>query len=142
MKKHILSVGAYIGATFLTQAASHFLINARHYAEVAYMRKDPIFPLGVLSMLIEGMVLSFLYSALPKSRNWLVDGLKFGWLSGAFLVSYIALAEAAKYQVPSIASWIAVESLNAFFQFSIYGLLLGFIQRGNVVSVATAQGHP
>src|SRR6266404_5265791 len=92
--KHFLSVVAYIAATFSVQATSHFLINAGHYAAVTYMRKDPIFALGILSMLIEGVVLSYLYSALPKSRNWAFDGLKFGWLMGAFAVGYIGLAEA------------------------------------------------
>ena len=129
MVKHSLSVVAYIVATFAVQATSHFLINSGHYAAVMYMRKDPIFALGILSMLIEGIVLSILYSMLPKSANWLTDGLKFGWLVGAFAVGYIGLAEAAKYQVPSVGSWVLVESLNAFAQFTIYGVLVGFIQR-------------
>ena len=42
---------------------------------------------------------------------------------------YIGLAEAAKYQVPSVGSWVLVESLNAFAQFTIYGALVGYIQR-------------
>ena len=129
MAKHILSVLAYVVATFATQAISHFLIAARHYAEVSYMRKDPIFPLGLLSMVIEGAVLSILFAALPKSSNWLADGLKFGWLAGAFAIGYAGLAEAAKYQVPSVGSWILVESLAAFVQFSIAGLLIAFIHR-------------
>src|SRR5712692_3681435 len=49
MLKHFLSVVAYIVATFAVQATSHFLINAGHYASVTYMRKDPIFALGILS---------------------------------------------------------------------------------------------
>jgi hypothetical protein len=129
MAKHFLSVVAYVVATFAVQATSHFLINTSHYAGVTYMRKDPIFALGILSMLIEGSVLAYLYSALPKTPNWLADGLKFGWLIGAFAVGYIGLAEAAKYQVPSIGSWVLVESLTAFAQFTIYGVLVGFIQR-------------
>ncbi len=138
MAKHFLSVMAYIAATFAVQATSHFLINAGHYASVTYMRKDPIFALGILSMLIEGIVLSYLYSALAKSRNWLADGLKFGWLVGVFAVGYIGLAEAAKYQVPSVGSWIVIESLNAFAQFTLYGLLVGFIHR-NEARTASVQ---
>lgn len=135
MAKHFLSVVAYIAATFAVQATSHFLINAGHYAGVLYMRKEPIFALGILSMLIEGGVLSYLYSVLPKSANWLTDGLKFGWLVGAFAVGYIGLAEAAKYQVPSVGSWVLVESVNAFAQFTIYGVLVGFIQRPHAMSL-------
>ena len=136
MAKHILTVLGYVVATFATQATSHFLINTRHYAEVGFMRRDPIFLLGILSMVIEGAVLSYLYSALPKSRNWLTDGVKFGWLAGAFAFGYIGLSEAAKYQVPSIGSWILVEALSTFVQFTIFGVFAGFIHRGD----ATATG--
>ncbi len=129
MGKHALTILGYVVATFATQATSHFLINARHYAEVAFMRKEPLFALGILSMLIEGAVLSYLYSLLPKSENWLSDGVKFGWLAGAFAIGYAALAEAGKYQVPSVGSWIAVESIAAFVQFTIFGLIVAFLHR-------------
>jgi hypothetical protein len=134
MPRHILSVLAYVAATFATQATSHFLINPGHYAEVSFMRKDPIFPLGILSMVIEGAVLSLLFSALPRSGRWLADGLKFGWLAGAFAIGYAALAEAAKYHVPSVGSWILVESLAAFVQFTLAGMAIGFIHRADPVS--------
>src|SRR5258708_9533337 len=62
MKRHVLAVLAYVVATFITQATSHFGINAGHYAAVNYMRKDTIFPLGILTMLIQGAVLSYLYA--------------------------------------------------------------------------------
>ncbi len=127
MSKHVLSVIAFIVATFATQAPSHFLINVGHYAEVTYMRKEPIFPLGILSMVIEGAILSYLYSRMPRSGSWIMDGLKFGWLAGGFLVSYIAFGEAGKYQVPSVGSWIGLEVVNAFAQFTLFGIVLGFI---------------
>jgi len=45
---------------------------------------------------------------------------------GAFLVSYIGLAEAAKYAVPSVASWIGVETLVGAVQFALVGVGMGF----------------
>ena len=53
----------------------------------------------------------------------------FAWLVGSILVSYEALAEAAKYGVPSVASWIAVEVAAGFVQFTLYGVLLGWVHR-------------
>lgn len=129
MKRHVLSVVAYVVATFVTQATSHFGINAHHYASVAYMRRSPIFPLGILSMLIQGGVLAYLYARTAGPKRSILSGIKFGWLSGAILVSYIALAEAAKYQVPSVTSWLLVEGIAGFVQFSLYGILLGLIHR-------------
>lgn len=48
---------------------------------------------------------------------------------GAFLVSYIALDEVAKYMVPSTASWIAVELGAGLIQYTVFGLLLGLVYR-------------
>jgi hypothetical protein len=38
---------------------------------------------------------------------------------GAILVSCIALAEAVKYQVPSITSWLLVERIAGIVQFTL-----------------------
>ena len=129
MLRHLLSVLAFVLATFLTQAASHFGVNAEHYRAVAHLRAQPIFPLGILAMLIQGSVLSYLYDRTRFARQSVQGAIQFAWLAGGFLVSYIALAEAAKYRVPQIGSWIAVEAIAGFAQFTIYGILLGLIHR-------------
>ena len=61
-----------------------------------------------------------------------VDAVVFAWLVGGILVSYEALAEAAKYSVPGIGSWIAVELGAGVVQFTLYGALLGWVHRARV----------
>jgi len=131
MRKHLLAVLAYVVATFATQAASHFGVNAAHYAAVTYLRAQPIFVLGVLSMLIQGSIMSYLYAQLPQSGRSTGHAVLFAWLVGSILVSYEALAEAAKYSVPSVAS-IAVEVAAGFVQFTLYGALLGWVYRARM----------
>jgi hypothetical protein len=129
MKRHVLTVLAFVVATFGTQAPSHFAVFADHYAAVTYIRKETLFQFGVLAMLIEGVVLSVLYTRLAGGKSTTKSALGFSWLMGTFLVSYTACAEAAKYMVPSVASWIAVELAVGLVQFTIFGLLLGLIYR-------------
>ncbi len=136
MRKHLLAVLAYVVATFATQAVSHFGVNAAHYAAVTYLRAQPIFALGVLSMLIQGSIMSYLYTHLPESGRSTGHAVLFGWLVGGILVSYEALAEAAKYSVPSVASWIAVEVAVGFVQFTLYGALMGWVHRARVPQAA------
>src|SRR2546422_3440719 len=62
MRKHFLALLAYVVATLATQAVSHFGVNAAHYAAGTYLRAQPIFALGVLSMLIQGSIMSYLRS--------------------------------------------------------------------------------
>ena len=129
MKQHILAVLGYIVATFFTQASSHFLLFKEHYAEVSYLRSEPIFAFGFAAMIIEGIVLSVVFANSRYSRKSLLEALKLSWMFGLFLVSYIALAEAAKYVVPNISSWIGVELLAASIQFTLAGLFLWLAHR-------------
>ena len=127
MKQHVLSVLAFVAVTFAVQAMSHFVVNTWHYASVPFVRADPIFPMGFLAMIIQGVALTYLYARLRRTGRAVSDGLKFGLVAGAFFVSFLALVEPARYVVPSIPAWIAVEGLAGLVQFSIYGILLGLI---------------
>ena len=129
MKRHILAVIGYIAATFATQATSHFLLFREHYAAVPYMKSEPVFALGITSMIIQGIVISIVFANSRFSGKTLFDALKLTWLFGVFLVSYIGLAEAAKYAVPSIPSWIGVEFLAGAIQFTLAGIFLWLAHR-------------
>jgi hypothetical protein len=134
MKRNALTVLAYVAATFFVQAISHFGINAAHYAELTYARHDPILPMGVLAMLIQGGVAAYLYPRLSGAGSTPGHALGFAWLLGAFLVSYVALGEAGKYAVPAVGSWIAVEATAGLAQYTLFGLLLWLVHRGTAVA--------
>lgn len=125
----LLGTFGYVVVTFATQGTSHFAINREHYAAVASLRADPIFSLGVASMLIQGAILSYLYPIFCRGASSWRKGLGYGFLIGTFFVSYPALAEPGKYIVPSIASWIAVEGIVGLIQFGLFGLFLAGIHR-------------
>ena len=129
MKRHILAVIGYIAATFATQATSHFLLFREHYAAVSYMKSEPVFALGITSMIIQGIIISVVFANSRFSGKTIFDALKLTWLFGAFLFSYIGLAEAAKYTVPSIPSWIGVEFLAGAIQFTLAGIFLWLAHR-------------
>jgi hypothetical protein len=106
MKRHVLSTLAYMVGTFAVQATSHFAVNREHYAAVTFLRREPIFALGIASMVLQGAILSYLFaSCVRESPNWR-KGLKFGLLAGVFFTSYPALAEPASITfLPSGSGW-------------------------------------
>ena len=126
MTAHVLTVVGYILATLLVQGTSHFAINAAHYAAVDFNRAEPIFALGVGAMIVQGAVLSAVYIRSRFADGRLISALQLSWLFGAFLASYMALALAGEYEVPSIASWIVTEMWVAAIQFTLIGLALWF----------------
>jgi hypothetical protein len=129
MKKHLLAILGYVVATFLTQALSHFVLFKEHYAAVAYLKAEPVFALGFLSMIVQGAILSVVFAGSRFRDGSMLGAVKLSWLLGAFLVSYIGLAEAAKYAVPSIPSWIGVEFLSGSIQFTLAGVFLALSHR-------------
>lgn len=126
MRPHLLAILGYVAATFATQTVSHFLLFKDHYAAVPHVKAEPIFALGFLSMVIQGAVLSFVYVNSRFRVGSLFRAVQLAWAFGAFLISYIALAEAAKYAVPSVAGWIGVEILVGALQFTLAGVALWF----------------
>ncbi len=129
MRAHLLTIAGYIFATLLVQGTSHFAVNATHYAEVTYNRAEPVFALGISSMVIQGAILSWIYANTRTRDGSLLSALTVAWLLGGFLTSYMALAEAGKYSVPNIGSWIAVETLVSAVQFTLIGGFLWLAHR-------------
>ena len=127
-----LTVLAYVATTFAVQGASHFAVNAAHYAAIPIMRAEPVIAMGLASMLIQGVLFAVLFPAFTRGVSTVWDGVKFSWALGGFLASYIVLGEVGKYAIPSIASWIAVEGSVAFVQYTLFGVLLGLIHRRRV----------
>ena len=138
MRRHILSVLGYVFASCVTQMTSHFVIFAQHYATVTHLRSQPIFQLGFTTMIIQGATLSCVFANSRFAGRSLIDALRFAWLVGASFVSYTAFGEAAKYTVPSITSWIAVEVSVGFVQWTLVGLFLGLAHRAAEKTSLTA----
>ena len=125
MKRTVIGTLLFIIVSFASQSISHFVINAEHYASIPFMRKEPIFALGFLTMIMQGIVLSYLFGLYSKNEFTIKKGFLFGLIISALFVSYPTLVEPAKYQVTHISSWILVEGSVGLIQFCLFGILLG-----------------
>jgi hypothetical protein len=137
MKKYWLAVLAYVFCTFLIAAPWHLVLFKPVYDELAiFTRKEPLIPLGLISMLMQGLVLSYLYPLFAQARHSVKTGAVFGLLMGVLLASSAVFAEAGKQNVTSLSTWLLLESLYYLFQFSIVGAVMGAIYaRGEVAHV-------
>ena len=129
MFRHLLAIIGYVVATFATQALSHFVVFKAHYDAIPFNAPSPIFVLGLASMLVQGAILSGVFVQSTFRERGMIGALGLSWLFGAFLVSYIALAEPAKYAVPNIGTWMLVEVVAGAVQYTLVGLALYFAHR-------------
>lgn len=124
---HAVSVLAFMGVSFAAQGLSHFMVNKDHFAAISYLRENPIIPMGLAAMVIQGLIMSVALRSWRGGDATIANGFAIAAAFGVFLIAYIALVEPAKYEVPDIFAWIRVEAFVGLVQFSAFGILLGLI---------------
>ena len=127
IRTHSLAILAFVLVSFIVQGTSHFLVNSDHFTSIGFLRTEPIMPMWLAVMVLQGVILSVSLAYLRPSGATIRDGLRVSISFGLFLAAYIALVEPSKYQVPSIPAWIGVEATASTVQFLVYGILLGLI---------------
>ncbi|MBI2513379.1 MAG: DUF1761 domain-containing protein [Opitutae bacterium] len=126
--KYLYAALAYTGVTFALAAPWHFVLFPDLYHSFRlYNRAEPIVPLGLLSMLIQGVVLALLYPRWYRGGSPLAEGVKFGLLLGLFLFSVSTLANAAKIEVTGLGRFVGVQAIFHFLQFALAGAAIGLV---------------
>ena len=97
----------------------------------AYTRPEPIVPLGMSSMLIQGFIIAYLYPYFYKGGKPILEGIKFSLIMGAAVYSVMGLAMAAKININPISSYLAYNLVFQLIQACITGAVLGFIYKKN-----------
>ena len=120
---------AYVAITFALGFVWHLVVFKDLYHRLAIYTRldDPIIPLGLLSMLIQGAVLAYLYPHIVDIQRSVFEGIRLSLLLGLFLASSAVIAEAAKQRVTSLRIWLVVESVYYLIQFLLAGLAMSYI---------------
>jgi hypothetical protein len=126
-----LGVAAYLLPTFPIAYAWHLVIFAPTYESLAIYRPDPIIPLGLVSMIIQGLVFSWAYPRLfpQRSRAILMPGLAYGFGLALLSWSFTTLAVAAKNIMASVPLYMTLETGFTLLQFLIVGPLIALAYR-------------
>ena len=124
--KFVSAAAAYLAVTFLSAFGWHVVLFSDVY-RAAGVRGEPMFALGIGAILIQAVVVAHLYPRLSGTGTAASEGLKFGLLLGLLMGSYGALAEAAKFDVGSVASWVFYEGIYFVLQFALAGIAVGLV---------------
>jgi hypothetical protein len=129
--KFWLGFAAYVLPTFPLGYFWHLTIFAPQYQTLQIYRPDVIIPFGLLSMFIQGAILSWLYPkvARPDATSWLVQGLWFGLIAGLFAWSLSTIAVAAKNVMTSVPLYLALETAFTAVQYAVVGPLIALAHK-------------
>jgi hypothetical protein len=111
IKRFALAVLAYLVPTFALGFVWHLVLFEHYYDALAIYRKDIIIPFGFLSMLIQGLVFTWIYekafarlsSVLSRSLGYAVLGAVLSW-------TFTTLAVAAKNVMTSVPDYLVIET--------------------------------
>lgn len=134
MKKFVLRSLVYIVTSMILGMLWHFVLFKELYDGLKiYNRAEPIIPLGLTSMILQGMIMAYLYPIYAQGNEGVKKSLTFSLLMGAFLFSVTTIANAAKIEVASMETWFLIQIAFHFIQFSIVGLIIGLIKSDSFI---------
>ena len=127
-RKYILATVVYAAVTMIHGFTWHFNFFHDVYAQLGiYNREHPIIPLGFASMVLQGLILAYLYPRFYRGGAPAKEGIRFGLIMGLLLFSVSTLANAAKIQVSSMSTWLEIQAAFHLIQFVLAGAGIGLV---------------
>ncbi len=128
MKKLLFSTLSYFVLTMALAYPWHLIWFHDIYKEIgAVQREEPIMILGISSIIIQGLVIAYLYPFYYKSGNPVLHGIKFSLLIGLMVYTVMVFANAAKFLIEPISIFLLYGTAFSLLQFSVTGAALGLI---------------
>jgi hypothetical protein len=126
-----LGVVAYLVPSFPIAFVWHLVLFEQKYQALRIYRDDPIIPFGLASMIIQGVIFSWIFPrAFAGSRGSILrDGLLYGLGAGLLSWSFTTLAVAAKHPMASIPDYVVLETAFTIVQFAVVGPLIALAWR-------------
>ena len=127
-KKIIMATISYVVLTMAIAYPWHMMWFHDLYIELgAYTRVEPNIPLGMLSMLVQGIVIAYLYPFFYRSGNAILNGVTFSLIMGLVVYSVMGFAMAAKVDINPISTYLIYNAVFQFIQYVVTGIALGII---------------
>jgi hypothetical protein len=129
IKKIILGTLAYTIITFIIAIMWHIVLFKDRYLAFGYFKGEPNMLIGFLTILIQGIILTYLYNFFLFTGSNLVKSMRYVLIVGLFFWTSHVLALVAKQNVENAIQFILMESFYLAIQFGIFGICLAIIHK-------------
>jgi hypothetical protein len=123
-----LAVAAYVLPTFPLGYAWHLSTFKAQYDALGLYRPDVIIPMGLASMIIQGLILAYLYPHLFSTAraDWLTSSALFFLVFGSLAWTFLVLPVAAKFNMTSVSRFIVLETAFTVLQYAVSAPLIAW----------------
>ena len=130
-RKYWLAVAAYVLPTFPLGYFWHLSTFKANYDALQIYRPDVIIPLGLSSMIIQGLIFAWVYPRLFSTarQDWLASAAKFFMVFGLLAWSFLVLPTAAKVHMTSVADFMTLETAFTVLQYLVVAPLIALAWR-------------
>src|SRR6266850_1464945 len=122
----VLLALTYLVLTFPIAAVWHLGLFPQLMAGPAF-RSPPLYAMGMLSTVLQATVVAYLYPRLHRGGLPVREGLRFALIMGTFIASYGVLAEAGKFAIADVGSWVLMEGAFFAVQWTVIGIAVGLV---------------
>lgn len=128
MKKIIFATLSYVILSMVIAYPWHMLWFHDLYIQLgAVTRPQPIIPLGMLAMVIQGLVIAYLYPFYYRGGHPVLQGIKFSMIIGLLVYTVMGFATAAKMNINPVSTFLLYHTVFQLIQFIATGTALGLI---------------
>lgn len=98
----------------------------------AVTREHPIMIYGIIAIIIQGLVIGYLYPKLiANTQSTIKLGIKYNLIIGLMTYTAMGFATAAKINIEPSTTFLAYHTVFQFIQFCLTGVALGLIYKEN-----------
>jgi len=125
----IIAVAAYTVFSLAFSLVWNEVIFKKPFREMTatISREKPIVPLGLLSILIQGVVIAVLFSLFAEGGNPIAEGLLFGLLLGSYSIVDDAFITPARFLVSPVGKFMALQLSYGLIKFGVAGIIVAYI---------------
>lgn len=132
-KKFWLAAAAYILPTFPLGYFWHLSTFKASYDALQIYRPDVIIPMGLSSMITQGIIFAWVYPRLFSTArvDWLSSAAKFFGVFGLLAWSFLVLPTAAKINMTSVMDFMKLETGFTVLQYLVAAPLIALAWRNS-----------
>ena len=130
-KRFWFAVAAYVVPTFPLGYFWHLSTFKPNYDALQIYRPDVIIPIGLSSMIIQGLIFAWIYPRLFSTAryDWLASAAKFFAVFGLLAWSFLVLPTAAKVHMTSVVDFMTLETGFTILQYLVAAPLIALAWR-------------
>jgi hypothetical protein len=123
----LLAVLAYVLPTFPLGYFWHLSTFKARYDALEMYRPDVLIPIGLGSMILQGLFFAWAFPRLFAGLPWPEAALRYFVIFGLLAWSFAVLPVAAKYRMTSVRRFMVLETAFTALQFAVTGVLLALV---------------